>query len=92
MYVTLFNFYQVVVAYWLWSMQLSTFHQQDQPDLMVKYDLVTETLLTNQLHVLYESLPLLFAFQLQLLVICLLLLTKGGILAITLYYKSMPCT
>ena len=43
-------------------MQLSLFHLQDQPDLMVKYNLVTETLLTDQLHVLYGSLPLLFAF------------------------------
>ena len=34
---------------------------------MVKYDLVTETLLADQLHVLYGYLPLLFAFQLQLL-------------------------
>ena len=34
---------QVVVAYWLWHMQLSIFHLQDQPDLMVTYDLVTKT-------------------------------------------------
>ena len=47
-------------------MQLSIFYLQDPLDLMVKYDLLTETLLTDQLNVLYESLPLLFAFQLQL--------------------------
>ena len=50
-------------------MQLSIFHLQDQPDLMLKYDLVTETLLTDLLPVLYESFPLLFAFQLQLLMV-----------------------
>ena len=43
-------------------MNLSIFHLQDQPDSMVKYDLVTETLLTDQLHVLYEPLPWLFDF------------------------------
>ena len=43
-------------------MQLAIFHLQDQPDLMVKYDLVTKTLLTDLLHVLFESLPLLFTF------------------------------
>ena len=58
-----------MVAYWLWYMQLCIFHLQDQPDLMAKYDLVTETLLTDQLHVLYESLPLLFASQLQLVMV-----------------------
>ena len=47
-------------------MQLSIFYLQDPLDLMVKYDLLTETLLTDQLNVLYEFLPLLFAFQLQL--------------------------
>ena len=40
------------------SMELSIFHLQDELDLMVKYDLVTETLLTNQLHALCESLLL----------------------------------
>ena len=69
MYVTLFRFYQVVVAYWLWHIHLSIFHLEDQPVLMVKYDLVNEALLTDQLYVLYESLPLLFAFQLQLLMV-----------------------
>ena len=59
----------MVIAYWLWHMQLSIFHLQDEPDLTVKYDLVTETLLTDQLHVLYESLPLLLAFQQQLLMV-----------------------
>ena len=44
-------------------------HLQGQPDLMVKYDLVTKTLLVDQLHVLYESLPLLFVFQQQLLIV-----------------------
>ena len=57
----------MVVAYWLWHMQLSIFHLQVQLDLMVEYDLVIETLLTDLLYVLHESLPLLFAFQLQLL-------------------------
>ena len=67
-------------------MQLSIFHLQDQPDLMVKYDVVTETLLTDQL----QSLPLLTATSDG--VSCLLLLTKGGILAVTLYRKNKSCT
>ena len=50
-------------------MPLSIFHLQDQPDLMVRYDLVTETLSADLGHVLYESLSLLFAFQLQLLMV-----------------------
>ena len=48
-------------------MQLSEFHPEDQPDLMLKYDLINETLLTSQLHILYGSLPLLFAFQLLIM-------------------------
>ena len=59
-------------------MQLSIFHVQDQPDLMVKCDLVTETLSTNQLHVLYESLPLLFTFQLELLMVKLFFTSNKG--------------
>ena len=58
-----------MAAYWLWNKQLSIFDLQEQPDLMVKYDLVTKTLLTDQLHVLYKSMPLLFTFQLQLLMV-----------------------
>ena len=69
MNVILFTFQQVVAAYWLWNKQLSIFDLQEQPDLMVKYDLVTKTLLTDQLHVHYKSMPLLFTFQLQLLMV-----------------------
>ena len=48
-------------------MQLSIFHLQDQPYLMVNYDLLTEILLTDQLHVLYQL--LLFTFQLHLVMV-----------------------
>ena len=47
-------FSQTLVAYWLLHMQLSITHVQDQPDSRVKYDLVTENLLTDQLHALFE--------------------------------------
>ena len=86
----------MVVAYWLWHMQLSIFHLQDQPVLMVKYDLVTETLLTDLLHVQWIlALAICFPTATSDGVRCLLLLTKGGILAVTLFcvldYKSICC-
>ena len=82
----------MVVAYWLWHMQLSIFHLKDQPDLMVKYYLVTGTLLTA----LYESLLSLlnpcFPTATSDGAGCLLLLTKGGTLAVTLRCKNKSCT
>ena len=75
-------------------MQLSIFYLQDQPDFIVKYDVVTESLLTDQLHVHNFIWILAFAICLSTAssdsVSYLLLLTKEGILAVTLYCK-MSC-
>ena len=76
------------MAWWL-----SIFHPQDQPDLMVKYDLVTENSFNRP--IIYSIWILALAIHFPSAtsdgVSCLLLLTKGGIPAVTLYCKKKSC-
>ena len=55
---------------------------------MVKYDLVTGTLLTDQLQVLAIHFPTAASDGVS----CFLLVAKGGIISVNLYCKNKSCT
>ena len=69
-------------------MQFSILPLTDQPYLMIKYNLVTETLLTNKFQVHVTYFPTTASDGLS----CFLLLIKAGILSVTLYCKNNSCT
>lgn len=69
-------------------MQLPIFDLTDQPDLMIKYNLITKTLLTNQFQVLGIYFPTTTSDGGS----CFLRLTKAGILSVTFYCKNKSCT